>query len=239
MSSTTVDKSTDRVREMFGQIAPKYDRMNHLLSMNVDRYWRWRTVRMAPARGNSPILDLCTGTGDLAFAYWKATKGRVPIVAVDFCPEMLEVGRAKKTKFGINEEIEFTQADAEALPFDDDRFQLACIAFGLRNVAHTDRGLSEMTRVVEPGGKVAVLEFSKPTLPPINWIYSWYFKNILPRIGQMLAKNDSEAYDYLPASVGGFPCGEALAELMRSVGLRDVWYRPLTFGIATLYVGSK
>lgn len=239
MTTTTVDKSTDRVRDMFGQIAFKYDRMNHLLSMNVDRYWRWRTVRLVPAEGDAPILDLCTGTGDLAFAYWKATRGRVPIVAADFCPEMLEVGRAKKSKFGVKTHIEFTQADAEALPFHDNRFQIAAVAFGLRNVARADRGLSEMTRVVQPGGRVAVLEFSQPQTPPIRWLYGWYFRNILPRIGRWLASNEADAYDYLPASVGEFPYGEALTERLRTAGLHDVWFRPLTCGIATLYVGTK
>jgi demethylmenaquinone methyltransferase/2-methoxy-6-polyprenyl-1,4-benzoquinol methylase len=234
-----LDKSEERVRRMFGQIAHRYDRMNHLLSMNVDRYWRRKAVSLVPADGTAPILDLCTGTGDLAFAYHRATRGRVPIVAADFCREMLVLGDQKKHSFGINGQVRFVEADAQQLPFSADHFQLACVAFGLRNVTSTRRGLSEMVRVVNRNGKVAVLEFSKPRWPPFSWIYAGYFRFVLPRLGQWLARNDLDAYEYLPASVGEFPSGEGLAQLMREAGLRDVWYRALTLGIATLYVGTK
>jgi len=249
----TVDKSNDRVRNMFAEIASGYDRMNHLLSMNVDKYWRWRTVRMVPPKvgaDDSPILDLCTGTGDLALAYWKAierakkktdqTAGDSPaITAADFCPEMLDVGRVKKKKLGTGDNVTFVEADAQDLPFETDHFQIVSVAFGLRNVADTDLGLREMTRVCEPGGKVAVLEFSQPQLQPFKAIYGWYFRNILPRIGQLLTPNNASAYDYLPASVGEFPCGQELADRMTAAGLSDVWFKPLTFGVATLYVGTK
>jgi demethylmenaquinone methyltransferase/2-methoxy-6-polyprenyl-1,4-benzoquinol methylase len=182
---------------------------------------------------------MCTGTGDLALAYWKATEGQVPIVAADFCPEMLEVGEKKKRKLGINGQVEFIEADAQDLPFEQDKFQLVTVAFGLRNVADTDQGIREMTRVCQPGGKVAVLEFSKPEIQPFKALYGFYFRNILPLIGRMLAKNDSDAYNYLPESVGSFPSGQALVDRMTSNGLTDVWYRPLTLGIASLYVGTK
>ncbi len=234
-----IDKSNDRVRAMFAEIADSYDRMNHLLSMYVDKYWRWRTVRLVPPCSEQPILDLCTGTGDLAFAYWKASRGTVPIVAADFCTEMLAVGRQKKRALGIHSQVDFVEADAQELPFPTNQFQIVSVAFGLRNVNDTDRGLQEMARVCRPEGKVAVLEFSQPSRQPFKAIYGWYFRNVLPRIGQWLTRNHSQAYDYLPASVGEFPCGSALAERMRQAGLRDVWYRPLTFGIATLYVGTK
>src|SRR5688500_2053410 len=123
-----VDKSDNRVRQMFGEIAPRYDLMNHLLSANVDRYWRWRTVRLAPPRGESPILDVCTGTGDLALTYYRRTAGKIPIVATDFCPEMLAVGETKKRRAGINGELTFVEADTQALPFENDRFQLVTVA---------------------------------------------------------------------------------------------------------------
>ncbi|MEM7313958.1 MAG: bifunctional demethylmenaquinone methyltransferase/2-methoxy-6-polyprenyl-1,4-benzoquinol methylase UbiE, partial [Planctomycetota bacterium] len=235
----SVDKSNDRVKNMFAQIAGKYDLMNHLLSLNVDKYWRWKTVKLVPANGSEPILDMCTGTGDLALAYWKETGGEIPIVAADFCPEMLEVGEKKKRKLGINGQVEFVEADAQKLPFDQDHFQLVTVAFGLRNVADTDKGIREMTRVCRPGGKVAVLEFSKPEIQPFKAFYGFYFRNILPLIGRLLAKNDSDAYNYLPESVGTFPSGQELADRMSSCGLTDVWYRPLTLGIASLYVGTK
>ena len=234
-----VDKSEERVRRMFGQIAGRYDTMNHLLSMNVDKYWRRRAVQLVPPCGQTPILDLCTGTGDLAYAYHKATQGNVPIVAADFCREMLAIGEKKKPKYGVNGEIQFVEADAQQLPFESDHFQIACVAFGLRNVTSTERGLAEMTRVVRRGGRVAVLEFSKPTWPPFSWGYSFYFRHVLPRVGQWFARNDSDAYEYLPASVSEFPSGESLARLMRKAGLTGVWFKPLTLGIATLYVGTK
>src|SRR5688572_3702480 len=128
MSTVLLDKREIRIRRMFGAIAPTYDLLNHLLSLNIDRYWRWRTTRLVPPQGEGPILDLCTGTGDLALAYDRAAGGRVPVVGADFCGEMLELARKKTNR------IPFVQADAQRLPFDDDQFQIVCVAFGLRNV---------------------------------------------------------------------------------------------------------
>jgi demethylmenaquinone methyltransferase/2-methoxy-6-polyprenyl-1,4-benzoquinol methylase len=224
---------------MFAEIADKYDRMNHLLSMQVDRYWRWRTTRLVRPSGDAPILDVCTGTGDLAFAFHRASKGKAPIIATDFCPEMLEVGERKKAKRKIGDTIEFREADAQALPFEDNRFQIVCVAFGLRNVADTDQGLREMARVCQPGGRVAVLEFSMPRWQPMKAFYGFYFRYLLPRIGQLLARNRNDAYNYLPESVGEFPSGGELCQRMRLAGLTSATYKPLTFGIATLYIGQK
>lgn len=235
----TVDKSGPRVRRMFGEIAGKYDFLNHLLSLNVDRYWRWRTVRTVAPKSGDRILDVCTGTGDLALAYHKATKGKAEIVGADFCHEMLALGHQKGMKARAGERLTFIEADTQSLPFPSDRFNIVTVAFGLRNVADTDAGLAEMTRVCAPSGHVAVLEFSSPEWQPFKGIYSWYFRNVLPRIGQILARNAESAYSYLPESVGEFPQGEALAERMRRAGLTEVSYRPLTLGVATLYVGKK
>jgi demethylmenaquinone methyltransferase/2-methoxy-6-polyprenyl-1,4-benzoquinol methylase len=234
----TVNKSETRVRRMFGAIASRYDLLNHLLSLNMDRYWRWQTVRAVAPQGDEPILDVCTGTGDLALAYFRATKGGVPIVASDFCHPMLVLGRRKGTAAGANGQMNFVEADAQHLPLPDNKFQIVSVAFGLRNVTDTDRGLSEMVRVCRPGGRVAVLEFSRPS-GPLNTLYQWYFKYLLPWIGQRLSRSPDDAYHYLPQSVAEFPCGEALAERMRAAGLDDVWYRPFTLGVATLYVGRK
>ena len=231
-----VDKSAGRVRKMFGEIAPQYDRMNHLLSMNVDRYWRWRTVRKLAPQPGDKVLDVCTGTGDLAIAFEKYGKGQLEITATDFCPEMLEVG---KQKIAANSVIKFQEADAQQLPFPDQSFDFVTVAFGLRNVSDTDQGLSELQRVCRAGGKVAVLEFSTPRRWPIKPAYQWYFRNVLPRIGQRFAKNNSEAYEYLPTSVGEFPDYELLVERMELAGLEQVKFFPLTFGIATLYIGHK
>lgn len=237
--SSTVDKSGDRVREMFAQISPRYDLMNHLLSLNVDRYWRRSTVQLVPPGGSEPILDVCTGTGDLAIAYYRAAGGTIDVTGCDFCAEMLQYAHAKQGTCNGAGRLSFLEADTQALPFDDDQFQIVSVAFGLRNVADTERGLAEMTRVCRPGGRVAVLEFSTPHVQPFRAMYGCYLKHVLPRVGQWLARNQQSAYSYLPASVAEFPCGQALADRMTQAGLRDVWFQPLTLGIATLYVGTK
>ncbi|HEX6963512.1 MAG TPA: bifunctional demethylmenaquinone methyltransferase/2-methoxy-6-polyprenyl-1,4-benzoquinol methylase UbiE [Lacipirellula sp.] len=236
----TVDKSGPRVRRMFGEIAGRYDLLNHLLSLNIDRYWRRRVVRLVPPRPGTTILDMCTGTGDLALAYHRAAGGQAEIVGADFCHEMLVIARRKGECAGAETaRLAFVEADAQALPLPSDRFDIVCVAFGLRNVANTDAGLAEMTRVCAPGGRVVVLEFSSPPWQPFKAVYGWYFRHVLPRIGQLIARNRESAYSYLPESVGEFPQGEALAERMRAAGLRDVTYRGLTLGVATIYVGKK
>lgn len=235
----SVDKSGQRVRQMFGEIAGRYDLLNHVLSLNIDRYWRWRTVRLAPPPKDQPILDVCTGTGDLALAYHRATPGGMPIVGADFCRPMLVIGAEKAKKAKADDRLTFIEADAQELPFPDNSFGLVSVAFGLRNVSDTDRGLRELTRVCRAGGQVAVLEFSLPRWQPFRAIYSWYFRRVLPAIGQWMARNRQDAYNYLPASVLEFPDGEALARRMEGAGLAQVRFFPFTFGIATLYVGVK
>jgi demethylmenaquinone methyltransferase/2-methoxy-6-polyprenyl-1,4-benzoquinol methylase len=152
---------------------------------------------------------------------------------------MLEIGRAKGERGGAGEGVEFVEADTLALPFEDDRFQIVAVAFGLRNVADTDLGLREMVRVCQPGGRVAVLEFSLPTWQPLKAVYGWYFRRILPRVGQLLARNRYGAYNYLPESVGEFPSGDELLDRMRAAGLGGLEQYRLSLGIATLYVGRK
>jgi len=261
-----VDKSEQRIRRMFGEISQRYDFLNHFLSGGTDWYWRWRTVRAAAPRGEAPILDVCTGTGDLALAYWNKGRRRIPVVGADFTQEMLliadqkaaksrealtpalsqsqrETGRSAQPQVSFETParvpLVFLQADAQNLPFGDEQFQIVCVAFGLRNVTDTRRGLDEMIRVCQPGGRVVVLEFSLPTNRILRGIYTWYFRNVLPRIGQLLARNSQSAYNYLPDSVSQFPYGAQLAEMMKSCGLRTVSFTPLTFGIATLYIGEK
>lgn len=240
MSAELLDKREARIRRMFGQIAPWYDFLNHLLSLNIDRAWRRKTARLVPpVAGAGPVLDLCTGTGDLALTYDRASGGSVPIVGADFAPEMLAIAAKKAARRGASSRIQFVEADAQALPFPAGQFQLAVVAFGLRNVTDTDRGLAEMVRVVRPGGRVAVLEFSQPRGPLFGRIYRAYFRHVLPRVGQLLSRSGENAYQYLPESVLRFPDGEALAARLRAHGLADVRYYPFTFGIATLYVGVK
>ena len=233
----TIDKSGPRVRQMFAEIAPRYDLLNHLLSLGVDRRWRRRTVKLVPPSNDEPVLDVCTGTADLALAYWRAAGGRVPLVGADFCRPMLQIGRAKSRRTRAS--IALVEADAQRLPFPDDTFQIVSVAFGLRNLSDTDRGLAEMVRVCRPGGRLAVLEFALPRARPLRTLYGWYFHRLLPRIGQALARNRQAAYNYLPASVGLFPQDEALTERIRTAGAAHVQVHRFTFGVATLYVGIK
>ena len=200
-------------------------------------------TRLLVDQHDEPVLDVCTGTGDLAFAYALRTRGTAAVVGTDFTHEMLVLaegkGQRRPTHDARSGAVSFLEADTQRLPFADDTFQIVCVAFGLRNVADTDAGLAEMTRVCAPGGKVAVLEFSTPTWQPFKAIYGWYFRNVLPMIGRVLSKSSADAYNYLPTSVGEFPQGEELADRMRATGLTDVTRTTLTLGVATLYVGTK
>jgi demethylmenaquinone methyltransferase/2-methoxy-6-polyprenyl-1,4-benzoquinol methylase len=239
MTDALLDKREPRIRSMFNHIAPSYDLLNHLLSFNVDHYWRWRTTRLVPPRGTAPILDLCTGTGDLALAYDRAAGGRVPIVGADFCHEMLLRAELKASQVKASRRIRFLEADAQRLPFPDNHFQISTVAFGLRNVTDTDKGIAEMVRVTKAGGKVAILEFSQPRGRLFAGCYRFYFRHLLPLIGQTISRSKDNAYRYLPASVLEFPDGAALAERLRGHGLVHVAWHPFTFGIASLYVGEK
>src|SRR5919199_2329053 len=219
MSTSLLDKRETRIRRMFNSIAPRYDLLNHLLSLNIDRYWRWRTTRLVPPVGTAQILDLCTGTGDLALAYDRAAGGRVPIVGADFCHEMLVRAAQKTARRHASGRVRYVEADAQGLPFPDNHFQITCVAFGLRNVTDTDRGLREMVRVTRPGGRVAVLEFSKPRHWLFGRAYRFYFRHMLPRVGQWFSRSPDAAYHYLPESVLQFPDYEALTARMEQHGL--------------------
>ncbi|MFP6766026.1 MAG: bifunctional demethylmenaquinone methyltransferase/2-methoxy-6-polyprenyl-1,4-benzoquinol methylase UbiE [Planctomycetaceae bacterium] len=249
-----VDKTGVRVQKMFGEISSRYDFMNHALSGGTDYYWRWRTVRRVRPQGAAPILDVCTGTGDLAFAWWNTSRGRRSVVGTDFTAEMIQLARKKSANLNsggqpalqleddphtTDPSICFLEADTLNLPFDNDRFQIVSVAFGLRNVSDTLAGLREMTRVCQPGGRVAVLEFSMPGNRLFRMVYRWYFRHVLPRIGQLLAPNREAAYKYLPESVSQFPQNAELTALMQEAGLTGTTWTPLTFGIATLYTGRK
>ena len=224
---------------MFGEIARRYDLLNHLLSLGIDRRWRRRTVWLVPPSDGGPVLDVCTGTADLALCYWRAGRGRVRVVGADFCRPMLLLGEKKSRRARADGGLTLLEADAQQLPFADDRFEVVSVAFGLRNVSDTDRGLREMVRVCRPGGRVAILEFSLPEAWPLRKLYGWYFRFVLPIVGQALARNRQAAYNYLPQSVDEFPQREALAGQMQRAGLTQVRFYPFTFGVAILYVGVK
>jgi demethylmenaquinone methyltransferase/2-methoxy-6-polyprenyl-1,4-benzoquinol methylase len=230
-----VDKTGDRIRQMFSEIAGRYDFMNHFLSLGTDIYWRWRTVRLAGSLNSAPILDVCTGTGDLAFAFRKKLNGSASVFATDFTHGMLKLAEQKRD----SRDVVFLEADTLALPFPSEMFQVVSVAFGLRNVSNTIAGLREMARVCQPGGKVLVLEFSLPNNRLLSQVYQWYFRNILPRLGQLLVRNRQAAYEYLPQSVSEFPSGSQLTGLMEEAGLVKTSFHPLTGGIATVYLGEK
>jgi demethylmenaquinone methyltransferase/2-methoxy-6-polyprenyl-1,4-benzoquinol methylase len=234
-----VDKSSTRVRSMFTSIAGKYDLLNHLLSLNIDRLWRRFTTRTVPPEPGVPVLDCCTGTADLALAYDRAGRGRSPVIGTDFCHEMLRIGNGKVKKAGASRRIALVEGDTQRLPLPSDTFGIVTVAFGLRNVSDTVRGIDEMIRVARPGGKVAILEFSRPRGPLLGRLYLAFFRHVLPRVGQAIAPNRHDAYHYLPSSVLQFPDGQEMLELLASRGLTETRHYPLTFGIATLYVGSK
>ena len=233
-----VDKSGSRVRDMFAEIAPRYDLVNRLLSGGIDVWWRHVTVRRAPPPpAGGAILDLCTGTGDLALAYRAAAAPGVRVVGADFCRPMLD--RAAEKSARSQAAVEWVEADAMDLPFPAAAFDLVTVAFGLRNIADTARGLAEMARVCRPGGRLAILEFSLPRSAVIRAGYLWYFRNVLPFLGNTVARNRSDAYTYLNQSVEAFPSGEALAALVRAAGFGRVEMVPLSCGIATLSVATR
>src|SRR2546421_12914463 len=188
VSSSLLDKRETRIRRMFAAIAPSYDLLNHLLSLNIDHYWRRRTTRLVPPQNDGPILDLCTGTGDLALAYDRAAGGQVPIIGADFCHEMLVLAYQKTNRKHASDRVRYLEADAQQLPFPDNFFQITTVAFGLRNIADTDRGIAEMVRVTRPAGKVAILEVSQPRGRLFGRLYRFYFRHVLPRLGQAISR---------------------------------------------------
>ncbi len=222
---------------MFAEIAPRYDLVNRLLSGGIDVWWRHVTVSRASPPATGAMLDCCTGTGDLALAYAAKAKPGVRIVASDFCRPMLDRGAEKAAR--SHPSIAWIEADAMALPFADREFDLVTVAFGLRNIADTSRGLAEMARVLAPGGRLAILEFSIPANPAVRAFYLWYFRRVLPFIGNAVARNASDAYTYLNKSVEEFPSGEKLATLVHSAGFDRIEQIPLTFGIATLTIATR
>jgi demethylmenaquinone methyltransferase/2-methoxy-6-polyprenyl-1,4-benzoquinol methylase len=239
MPAPQVDKSAARVRAMFASIANRYDMLNHVLSLNIDKSWRRFTTRVVPPQPGMPVLDCCTGTADLALAYHSAGRGQSLVIGTDFCPEMLRLGQAKIRRAAAEQRVVLVEGDSERLPLPSDTFGLVSVAFGLRNVRDTVRGVDEMIRVARPGGKVAILEFSRPRVPLLGRLYLAFFCQVLPRVGQALAPNPSGAYHYLPSSVMEFPDGQAMLDLLVARGLTETRLYRLTFGVATLYVGVK
>ena len=227
----------EQVAEMFNAISPKYDALNRILSAGIDQSWRRKTLREIRATGALNLLDVATGTADLALALAKGIPGS-RVVGVDISAGMLEVGRSKVRARDLEGRVRLDLGDGEQLPYEESSFGAVTVAFGVRNFENLEQGLRDMRRVLEPGGTLAVLEFSQPTAWPLRSLYLFYFTNILPRIGRLVSK-DASAYTYLPNSVQAFPYGEAFAAKLREAGFKSVRVRPLTFGIESLYLAIK
>lgn len=225
------------VQSVFDSIAPKYDLMNDLLSFRRHKAWRKFTMKKMEVQPGSTAIDLCCGTCDWTISLAEQS-GTGLVTGLDFSPNMLEVGRGKVNKLGLDKRIRLIQGNAMELPFGDDTFDFATIGFGLRNVPDLDRVLHEMRRVVKPGGKVVCLELSKPVWQPFKAVYYTYFRYILPLVGKLVAKR-YEQYKWLPDSLVHFPDHRQLAERFRQAGLNDVAAYPLTGGIAALHIGIK
>lgn len=226
-----------QVRTMFDRIAPSYDALNHLFSFGIDHLWRRRTVRELRKYAPERVLDVATGTCDLAIALAKGIEG-VKVTGVDLSSEMVEIGRKKVAKKGLAERIELSIGDAEKLEFADESFDAVTVGFGVRNFAHKELGLKEMTRTLRKGGVMAILEFSQPNNKIYGALYRFYFHKVMPVVGGWLSR-DRAAYAYLPASVDKFPAPERFVEMMREAGLSECSAEPLTFGTAYIYIGVK
>lgn len=225
----------EQVARMFDSIAHKYDFLNHFFSLGIDILWRKRSIRMLRGLPSNQILDVATGTGDMAFELLKLNPQKV--TGIDISVGMLDIGRKKITQRKLNEKMEFLTGDSENLQFEKDSFDIVTVSFGARNFENLHAGLSDMHRVTKPGGRVCVLEFSQPEHFPLKQLYSFYFKHIMPRVGKLVSK-DEAAYTYLPESVQAFPYGEAFANELRSAGYRDVSIRKVTGGIASIYMAT-
>ena len=222
------------VEQMFDSIAPRYDLINRILSFGIDRLWRRRAIAWIAAHHPKRLLDVATGTADLALDALRLAPAHID--GVDLSAEMLAVGREKVAARGASGVITLTQGDAEHLPFDDDRFDAALVAFGVRNFEHLDAGLAEIRRVLAPGAPLVVLEFSQPRNPVVAWVYGLYSRFVLPEVGGRVSGNKG-AYTYLPQSAAVFPDHERFLAHLRAAGFTAVEQKRLTFGVASLYKG--
>jgi demethylmenaquinone methyltransferase/2-methoxy-6-polyprenyl-1,4-benzoquinol methylase len=232
------DKAPDRIAGMFDAIAPRYDLLNHLLSAGIDKRWRARAIRSLQFSGRETLVDVCTGTGDVALEARKGSAGAARVLGVDFAGAMLALGRDKIAAAGEEGRVVLVRGDAMRLPVAGRSADAITVAFGIRNVQKPDVACADMARVLRPGGRLAILEFGVPRIPGLSALYLWYFKYMLPLIGRMISGHNA-AYSYLPASVGSFPPPDRFMTILRQAGFTDVRAVPLTLGIVYLYTGVK
>lgn len=226
----------EQVARMFDNISHRYDFLNHFLSLGIDKGWRKKAIRLLEPLRPAVILDVATGTGDFAIQALMLKPHKV--IGIDISEGMLAVGRKKIADRQLTSQVELFSGDSENIPFADNKFDAVTVAFGVRNFENLQRGLAEIYRVVKPGGMVVVLEFSRPRTFPFRQVYNFYFKFILPKIGRFIS-SDKAAYTYLPESVEAFPDGEDFLQCLSTVGFKNTKCRALTFGISSIYSGSK
>lgn len=226
----------EQVKTMFDSIALKYDKLNRILSAGIDKGWRKKLVKLLSKNNPQQILDVATGTADLAIAVSILKPQK--ITGIDISPKMLQIGKGKIKKMHLEEMIDLQVGDAENLPFTENYFDAVCVAFGVRNFENLETGLKEINRVLKPNGEVFILEFSQPQIFPIKQIYNFYSKRILPVIGKKISGDDS-AYKYLPNSVNAFPFGNNFLNILSACGFSQNKLHSLTFGIASIYTGKK
>ena len=233
-----LDKAPSRIAGMFDAIAGRYDLLNAVLSAGLDRVWRRRAIRSLRLTGRERLLDVCTGTADVAIGAASAVPGAARVVGVDFAGAMLGHGRDKVAAADLAGRVQLIRGDATALPVADASVDALTIAFGIRNVQVTDAALREIRRVLRPGGRVAILEFGLPSVPGLRQLYGWYFGTVLPGIGRLVSRHGG-AYSYLPASVSTFPWGRDFAALLTAAGLEEATSRPMTLGVVYLYSARR
>jgi len=226
----------EQVAKMFDNISHRYDFLNHFLSLGIDKGWRKKAIRNLASLKPKQLLDVATGTGDFAIRALMLNPDK--IVGIDISEGMLEVGRKKLADRKLTDRIELMKGDSENIPFEDNRFDAVTVAFGVRNFENLERGLREIHRVLKPGGQLVVLEFSRPRKFPFKQVYNFYFKFVLPRIGRAIS-SDKAAYTYLPESVEAFPDGDKFLHILNNVGFNHSKCKTLTFGISSIYTGSK
>jgi len=236
-AAPAVDKTPARIAGMFDAIAPRYDLLNHVLSVGLDVRWRARAVRELHLRPGARVLDLCTGTGDLAIAAVHAQPG-ASVIGVDFAGEMLRLAHRKIAALSLKHSVRVVRADGTRIPLAAGCCDAATIGFGIRNVVEPRAALEELARVLRPGGRLAILEFGQPRIPGIRTMYSWYFRYLLPLVGKTVSRHGS-AYSYLPASVGTFPPAQEFAGVIAATGFSQVSAVPLSLGIVYLYVATR
>jgi len=221
---------------MFDNISGTYDFLNHFLSLGIDKVWRKNAIRKLEDIHPKQILDIATGTGDFAIAALKLNPEKV--IGIDISVGMLDIGREKLRKQNLDPRVELLEGDSESIQFEDNKFDAIIVAFGVRNFENLGKGLEEMLRVLRPGGKAVILEFSQPKTFPFKQGYNFYFKSILPKIGRLVSK-DSSAYTYLPESVNAFPDGDDFLDIMKGIGYKNVACDPQTLGVSSIYTGTK